>query len=103
MEVNDIIITSPETDEKWGISESALALLRTLKYNHPDEVKRRWRSEKDSIMYPITSIKLPNRIYKEKILEFALQAKEFYKNNDKIIDTLATKYSYMIHKSLTCD
>ena len=35
LKVQDTVITSPEAQEKWGISESALALLRTLRYNHP--------------------------------------------------------------------
>jgi hypothetical protein len=35
LKVQDTVITSLDMQEEWGISESALALLRTLKYNHP--------------------------------------------------------------------
>lgn len=38
LNIDGTIITSPDIDEEWGISESALALLRTVRYDHPSKV-----------------------------------------------------------------
>lgn len=119
LEVGDTIITKAGANEEWGISESALALLRTLDADYkcnPEHkeglilhgcgsilmtgcpISIHWSVQYDGeevelsdfvkftsssntegkIVYPHLSLTLPKSIYKQEILQFALQAKAFF-------------------------
>lgn len=122
LEVDGTIITQAGRGEEWGISESALALLRTLdadyiSYPECEEglilhgcgtmlmsgcpISIHWSVQhkgdevflsdfvkftstsltEDNIVYPDVSVSVNKAVYKQKILQFARQAKALFENS----------------------
>lgn len=119
LQVNDTIITQSGVGEEWGISESALALLRTSDNDYVSDpvnkeglilhgcgailmtgcpISIHWtvkhcydqvflsdfvkvtttNQESGSIYYPGLKVKLSKTEYKDQVVQFAIQAKNFY-------------------------
>ncbi|PAD66222.1 hypothetical protein CHH83_25155 [Bacillus sp. 7586-K] len=119
LQVNDTIITQSGVGEEWGISESALALLRTSDNDYVSDpvnkeglilhgcgailmtgcpISIHWtvkhcydqvflsdfvkvtttNQESGRIYYPGLKVKLSKTEYKDQVVQFAIQAKNFY-------------------------
>lgn len=122
LNINGNIITQPGIDEEWGISESALALLRTIDKDYfcdPDNeeglilhgcgailmmgcpISIHWtvkhtddqmilsdfvkvtttNPKSGSIHYSGLTVKLSKNEYKNQVVQFALQAKNFFETS----------------------
>ncbi|WP_442599754.1 hypothetical protein [Neobacillus sp. D3-1R] len=121
LSVNGTILTKAGIDEEWGISESALALLRTLFTDHQSDIEFgeglivhgcgailmvncpisiHWtvkhlknrvilsnfikvtttNSETGSIYYPELKVDISWQEYKDQLVSFALEAKDFFQD-----------------------